>query len=168
MLTGGGYEKRPEQLVSVFPQGSLTRFSAAMELAARLGPDCRIIFSGSAGRSDRARAVAQTMQELAQLISPGREVVSESQSGSTAEHANNVRPLLKSGTFALVTSAYHMPRSVHSFRRAALDPIPYPVDTLVHGNYRWKDVFPSSDALRTSSIVLREFLAHGLYRLKGW
>ena len=144
------------------------RFIGGLELASRLGEDCLIIFSGSAGRQRGDLTVALTMQELTRLMSPGRQVLAEARSESTAEHPANVRPLLRKEPFVLVTSAYHMPRSMRSFNKAGLNPIPFPVDFLSTNGYGWLDVIPSFEDFWKMNVALREYQALVLYTLKGW
>ncbi len=169
VLTGGGYPVRGEILSSAFPHGSAYRFLAGMELAARLGKDCTLVFSGSAGRSQRDLETAGTMERLSQLVGPQISVKSESRSGSTAEHPSNVKSFVKNGPFLLVTSAVHMPRAVRSFKRAGLNPIPYPVDFLsLGGGYGWGDLIPSVENLWKLNVALREYLALGFYGVIGW
>lgn len=167
VLTGGGYPVRKEMLSSAFPHASAYRFLGGLELCSQLGPDCRIIFSGSAGRGSRDRATAETMKELAQVLQPAREVIAESNSGSTEEHPMNVRPLLRDEPFVLVTSALHMPRSMRSFNRAGLNPAPYPVDYLAMGHYGWGDLLPSAENLWEAGAALREYEALVFYSIRG-
>ena len=168
VLTGGGYSIQEGMLSSSFPHASMHRFLGGLELCSRLGEDCVIIFSGSAGRQRGDLTVALTMQELSRLITPGRQVLAEARSESTAEHPDNVRPLLKEEPFALVTSAYHMSRSVGSFKKAGLNPIPFPVDFLSTNGYGCLDVIPSFEDLWKINLSLREYQALILYTMKGW
>ncbi len=71
VLTGGGYSIQGEMLSSSFPHASMHRFLGGLEVCSRLGQDCVIIFSGSAGRQRGDLTVALTMQELSRLIAPG-------------------------------------------------------------------------------------------------
>ena len=168
VLTGGGYSIQGEMLSSTFPHASMYRFLGGLELCSRLGEDCLIIFSGSAGRQRGDLTVALTMQDLSHLIAPGREVLAEARSESTADHPANVRPLLNKGSFVLVTSAFHMPRSMRSFNKAGLNPIPYPVDFLSSGGYGWLDVLPSFENFWKMNAAIREYQALVLYTVKGW
>jgi uncharacterized SAM-binding protein YcdF (DUF218 family) len=95
-------------------------------------------------------------------------VLAEARSESTAEHPANVRPLLRKEPFVLVTSAYHMLRSMRSFNKAGLNPIPYPVDFLASRGYGWLDVLPSFEDLWKMNLALREYQALILYTVKGW
>ena len=104
---------------------------------------------------------------MATALLPQHEICSEAQSNSTADHPDNVASLLTSPEFVLVTSAVHMPRAVACFRSAGLDPIPYPVDRLSRGNYRWNDWLPSFESLWKLNVAWREYLAVLLYNLRG-
>jgi uncharacterized SAM-binding protein YcdF (DUF218 family) len=169
VLTGGGYRVSGEMLSSAFPHASTYRFIGGLELCSRLGPDCRLIFSGSAGRQRRDLATAITMKRLALNLMPGRQVLAEAQSGSTAEHPANVQPLVGNEPFVLVTSAVHMPRSMRTFHKASLTPIPYPVDFLSSGGpYGWSDWLPSAESLWKEGVALREYWALVFYSVKGW
>ncbi len=169
VLTGGGYPTRGEMLSSAFPHASAYRFIGGLELCSRLGPDCQLIFSGSAGRGNRERTTATTMRDLALILSPGRQVSAEARSGSTAEHPGNVKPLLDDNLFVLITSAIHMPRAMRSFKRAGLNPIAYPVDFLaVEGDYGWMSFVPSVENLWKVNVALREYMALAFYTVAGW
>ena len=169
VLTGGGYPMRGEMLSSAFPHASIYRFIGGLELSSRLGSNCKLIFSGSAGRGNRERTTAIAMQELALLIVPGFEVSAEARSGSTTEHPGNVKPLLDDKPFVLVTSAIHMPRAMRSFRRAGLNPIAYPVDFLsAEGDYGWMSFIPSVENLWKVNVALREYMALVFYTLAEW
>ncbi len=162
VLTGGGFAGRDEMLHSAFPHASVYRFLGGVELASQLGPECRVIFSGSAGRG-RGLATASTMEDLSRLISPGRPTAAEIKSDSTAEHPGNVKALLRDEPFALVTSALHMPRSMRNFHRSGMNPIPYPVDFLVQGNYGSMDWIPSMENWWKLNAGLREYVATLFY-----
>jgi uncharacterized SAM-binding protein YcdF (DUF218 family) len=93
---------------------------------------------------------------------------------NTAEEAVAVKRLLGSAmgrkkTVLLVTSAYHMPRSVFLFRRAGLSVIPFPVDFSVEEREPLTvlSFLPDAGALRFSERALRELLGIAFYRVKG-
>lgn len=167
VLTGGGYPVRGELLSSAFPHASAYRLMAGIELCARLGPGCALVFSGSAGRRNRNRPTAEMMKDLALVIHPEWRVIAESHSGSTGEHPANVAKLLREGPFLLVTSALHMTRSVRTFRRAGLDPIPYPVDYLATGRFGLGDLLPSAKHIWVLGAAIREYQALLFYTVWG-
>lgn len=168
VLTGGGYSLRGELLVSSFPKASAYRFWSGVELATKLGPEYTLIFSGNAGRTGREISTAKNMENLARLLMPGRKILSESQSGSTAEHPGNIKKLTNSDHLIVVTSAFHMKRASASFQRAGLKVVPYPVDFIANQEYDWAGFMPSFSNWRKLNLVFREYLALALYEMKGW
>ena len=166
--TAGGYEPIGDLAGSTLTSGSAARFLGGIELCSRLAADCRLVLSGSAGRGHRELETAEQMRLLAGHLEVSLDVRAEARSGSTSEHPVNVRPLLDDEPFALVTSAYHMPRAMRSFRRAGLEPIAFPVEHHAKGRYGWSDWIPSFGALRQLEIAWREYLAFLLYTIRGW
>ncbi len=164
VLAAGGWSTRGELAGSTLPDSSAQRFLGGLEVCALLRPDCRLIFSGSAGRGIPS---ARMMQQLVQRVDPEMQVLSESNSERTADHPRNVRPLLDADRFLLVTSAYHMPRAMRSFRRAGLHPTAYPVDFMVRGGYHWDAWLPTLGSADKLGTVWREYLALTFYVLCG-
>jgi uncharacterized SAM-binding protein YcdF (DUF218 family) len=162
VLTGGGYPESGEWLSSALPYASLSRFISGLELASRLGPNCVIIFSGTAGRQNPDRITSEVMRRLSLMLIPSRKVLAETRSSSTAEHPDAIKPYVH-GPFVLVTSAYHMPRTMRTFKKGGLAPIPYPVGFLVAGNNHWGGWIPSFENFWKLSIGFREYLALVLY-----
>ena len=157
--TGGGYDTQGEILSASLPHASLYRLVAGLELAAGLGPECRVVFSGSAGRGNRDVKTAETMAQIAGRLSPGLRVLAEAESGSTEEHGRNVRLLVGGQPFALVTSAYHMPRAIRALQAAGLAPIPFAADSYVRGDYSAADWLPSTQNYWNLDVALREYEA---------
>lgn len=167
VLTGGGYPRTGELASGALPHASTLRFIAGLELCARLAPDCEIIYSGSAGSGNTSVQAAGTMQELGKTLTPDMPSQSESDSDSTIEHPQNVKPLVQDEPFVLVTSAYHMPRAMLVFARAGMDAIPYPVDSLTHDGWQWSDLLPSSTNREALNLALHEYagiLAYNLFQ----
>ncbi len=167
VLMGGSFPSRGELLSSAVGASTLSRFAGGVELCLRLGPACRLIFSGSGSLQHPGWSDALTLQKLALMLAPGRQVLAEARSARTAEHPGNLRPLVGNEPFVLVTSAAHMPRAVRTFDRAGLDPIPYPADFQVFGDYRWDDWLPNTGSLVTIEIGLKEYLGLAYYALRG-
>lgn len=92
----------------------------------------------------------------------------ESQSRDTSSNASLLAPLLQRDgvqRIALVTDAWHMPRSVAAFERAGLTVTPAPMGFVLpieRGLLEW---LPSSQGLLASQQVLREWLAQIVGRL---
>ena len=108
------------------------RFVEAVRLA-RLYPNAKIVVTGGIGEllgsGDTDAAISQRFfPDMG--ISADRLVI-EPNSRNTAENAEFTKPLLASinaQTVLLVTSAFHMPRAVGSFRKAGMSVIPWPTD----------------------------------------
>jgi len=65
----------------------------------------------------------------------------------------------------LVTSAYHMPRSVIVFQKAGLDVIPYPTDFKMDKRYTVYSYFPKMNVLQDSTKAIREYVGLIAYQL---
>ncbi|HEY4302556.1 MAG TPA: YdcF family protein [Candidatus Didemnitutus sp.] len=69
----------------------------------------------------------------------------------------------------LVTSAWHMPRAAHLFRKAGIDFVPFPVD-FRHDDQRHLsilDFVPTARSLAGTELVLREWYGLAFYTLTG-
>ncbi len=90
-------------------------------------------------------------------------VILEDRSLNTTENARFTAPILRERGWRrplLVTSAFHMPRSVAEFERAGVTVAPYPAGFYTSRRYHGTllDVVPSGSALRGTSIALKEYL----------
>ena len=98
-------------------------------------------------------------------------IMIEDKSRNTAENAEFTQALLRprpEQRWILVTSAYHMPRSVGLFRAVGFRLVPYPVD--YHTTGTWRDFEPNRDAslgLARLDFTLREWIGLVAYRLAG-
>jgi uncharacterized SAM-binding protein YcdF (DUF218 family) len=113
------------------------RVTALQELARRY-PDARLVVSGGIGRlvgGPGAPAQALEIFYRRQGLDVGR-ILFEDRSRNTYENAVFTRDLVRPGLderWLLVTSAYHMPRSIGVFRQAGWPVIAYPVDYRTSG-----------------------------------
>jgi uncharacterized SAM-binding protein YcdF (DUF218 family) len=148
------------------------RIIAAAALAHRY-PNARIVFSGGsanlvsndAREADFAGAIFESLG-----ISKSR-LIMERHSRNTVENAEFSKALVapKQGErWLLVTSAFHMPRSVGLFRKAGFAVEPYPVDWRVGGR---GDLFAlnniSLDGLGRTDTAMREWMGLIAYRATG-
>ena len=110
------------------------RMTEAVALAHRY-PAATIIFTGG-NKSEITEADVARMFFQEQGIDLSR-VLLEDKSHSTHDNAVLMKKLLKprpGQVWLLVTSAYHMPRSVGAFRKVGWHVVPYPVDYLTSGH----------------------------------
>jgi uncharacterized SAM-binding protein YcdF (DUF218 family) len=148
------------------------RFLALAELARRY-PDAKLVYSGGSAspfmpqyrEADAAKAV---IDELG--IDPSR-MIYERESRNTVENVRYSKALVqpKPGeVWLLVTSGWHLPRSVGIFRQQGWPVIPYPVDYLTDGVY-WKIKDPDfNEGLGLLHRGLKEWIGMVAYHLLGY
>ncbi len=85
----------------------------------------------------------------------------------TRSSALVLRKRLAGRKFLLVSSAYHLPRAVYLFRRAGLEPIPYPAFRLVvSGKVSFYDFWPDPFNLFRANRAMHEYLGLAFYWLE--
>jgi len=147
------------------------RLAETLRLAA-LYPDAKILISGGVGLlvpEGEPEAVTAERFFRTMGIAPGR-LVLEDQSRNTGENADRTAALLGAapGPVLLVTSAFHMPRSVGLFRAAGVEVVPWPVDYRSAGNEAFgPDLANPILNLGTTGIALREWIGLAAYKLTG-
>ena len=128
--------------------GAAERLTETAELAKRF-PRARVVFSGgSSNLFENPLAEAPIAGEWLQRFGVAADRITlESASRTTDENAVFTRRMLmpKPGErWLLVTSAFHMPRSIGAFRAAGFDVEAYPVDWRTRG---WRDAGTPFDLL---------------------
>jgi len=97
---------------------------------------------------------------------PEQRILVEGKSRNTWENAVQVARRFHPQRAILVTSAYHMPRSVIAFNRNHINVIPAPTDYLSdRAGYTFYSFLPGASPLRVSAIALKEYLGYLYYRL---
>jgi uncharacterized SAM-binding protein YcdF (DUF218 family) len=148
------------------------RLTTMADLARRY-PEARIVFTGGGStilRDELSEAVA-LRRFAGELGTAPERILFETESRTTAENAILTRRLLdpKPGErWLLVTSAFHMPRSMGCFRRAGFNVTAYPVDFRTRGpEDRWKPFSFVSEGLRRLDLATKEWAGLVGYRLAG-
>ena len=121
-----------------------------------------IVSGGEVFRGEGKEAVA--MREI--LLTLGMvsdRIVLEDRSLNTTENAIFSAEILQQQKLSrpvLVTSAFHMSRSVEEFKKAGVMAIPYPVGYYVSRSSHWNLLswVPSGAALRGTGIALKEYM----------
>jgi uncharacterized SAM-binding protein YcdF (DUF218 family) len=148
------------------------RMTVAAALA-RQYPNARIIFSGGSGNliSNEAREADYAGAVFDSLGVPKARLMMERRSRNTQENAEFSKAMAdpKPGErWLLVTSAYHMPRSVGLFRKAGFPVEPYPVDWRVGGPADLLSFFSvAGDGLGRVDTGLREWIGLVAYWVTG-
>jgi uncharacterized SAM-binding protein YcdF (DUF218 family) len=115
--------------------------------------------SGFAGRSPEAPVIKRFMIDLGVREN---HILLESRSRDTEENARYSRDIVRQHGFRqplLVTSAYHMRRSVQEFHKVGMLVTPAPAQCVTGGGlpYIWVDFLPSARSLVQSAAALKEF-----------
>ncbi|PJG54475.1 hypothetical protein CVM73_14665 [Bradyrhizobium forestalis] len=148
------------------------RLFAPAELARRY-PNARIVFTGGTANlvSTEAKEADYSAPILENLGIAKERLILERNSRNTWENAIFTRKLVspKPGErWLLVTSAFHMPRSMGIFRKAGFDVEAYPVDWRMGGR---DDLFSftnmGADGLGRTEVAVREWIGLVAYRLMG-
>ena len=149
------------------------RMTAGADLARRY-PQAKLIFTGGSASlvyDDATTAPSRMTQALwLSLGVPQAQIVLEDRSRNTAENAIFTRDLIQpqeGQVWLLVTSAFHMPRSVETFQRNGWTGlIPYPVD-FRSGGQTFRIEWRLDDHLQDADVALKEYLGLLAYRLAG-
>ncbi|MEI2300077.1 YdcF family protein [Ensifer sp. MJa1] len=148
------------------------RFIETVVLAKRY-PEARILVSGGDGSFSGAYAGDADASRgfLAAFGVSDERLIREEESRTTFENARNTKAILAENGLsncALVTSAFHMPRSVGLFRALDIPIIPWPTDYRTSGNIGLGFDFtqPSLNAQLTTTAV-REWIGLLAYYLSG-
>jgi uncharacterized SAM-binding protein YcdF (DUF218 family) len=149
-----------------------SRITATVELARRY-PGARIIFSGGTGslQSDAPPEAPFAVKEFEALGIAHDRITAEEQSRNTIENAVFSRLLAdpKPGQrWLLVTSAFHMPRAIATFRAAGFPVEAYPVDWRTRGPIDATRLFSSlTGGLARTDLATHEWIGLLAYRLTG-
>lgn len=123
---------------------------------------------------DQSNETAQVKRLLVALGIPNEKIFTETQARNTHENAVNSKRMIDSlhlkGPFLLVTSAFHMRRSIACFSKIGINCTPYVVDS------KKKDtdlgvlecIIPSEKELYKLSYLLREIFGFLIYRIVGY
>ena len=153
-------------------RGAPDRIIAAAALASRY-PNARIVFSGGSAKSisNDAREADFAGAIFESLGVDKSRLIMERASRNTQENAEFSKALVKpkdGERWLLVTSAFHMPRSVGLFRKAGFAVEPYPVDWRVGGR---DDLMAFSnvavDGLGRTDLAMREWMGLIAYWATG-
>jgi uncharacterized SAM-binding protein YcdF (DUF218 family) len=153
-----------------FGEGAGRLTEAAM--LARRYPDAKIVYtSGGNSIVGRPSSEADDAKKLfvALGIAPER-IQLETRSRNTDENARFSRDLVSpkpNEVWLLVTSAYHMPRSMGLFRRAGFNVVAYPVDYHTYGDSQDWSLRDAATGLRVFDIAVHEWIGLIVYRATG-
>jgi uncharacterized SAM-binding protein YcdF (DUF218 family) len=147
------------------------RLTESLRLARAL-PDTKVIFTGGSGSLFGSGGIAGPVRQF--FIDAGiaaDRIIVENDSRNTYENAEFTKAILKpqaEDRWLLVTSAYHMPRSIGVFRKVGFNVVPYPVDFRTRN---WGDALRPFDSiaegLQRTDLAAREWIGLLAYWISG-
>ena len=177
LLGGGINENAPDLTGSGAPlEAMLARMVTAVRLQRQLHLPILISGGGKPGRIPETRIVRRFLLDLGVA---DRDILLEDKSRDTTQNARFSKEILKRHNFRhplLVTSAFHMRRSVEAFKRfdVAVTPVPASFISSPESSAEiWSVFMPQADALCTSTTLLSagwELMLTSLKQIKysGW
>jgi uncharacterized SAM-binding protein YcdF (DUF218 family) len=143
----------------------------------KLGLVEKILISGGSGRLvDIDEREADSFKDAMVVMGvPATDIIIENQTRNTHESAVEVQKMLLQLNITddeclLVTSAFHMRRSLACYRKVGLDPEPFTTDFYAHPRVFYIDtlLFPKLDALMIWHKLIREWVGFIAYKLAGY
>ena len=153
-------------------RGAPDRIITAAALARRY-PNARVVFSGGSANlvSNDAREADFAGTIFESLGVDKSRLIMERASRNTHENAEFTKAVVKpreGERWLLVTSAFHMPRSVGLFRKAGFAVEPCPVDWRVGGSHDLEALSNVAvEGLARTDLAVREWMGLIAYRLTG-
>lgn len=173
VVLGGGLEGSINRARGGYELNSSGDRFVETAILARRFPDARILVSGGSGELLlTGESDADTAPRLlaALGVAPER-LILENKSRNTDENARFSRELAQprpEETWLLVTSAFHMPRSVGLFRKAGFAVVPWPVDYRTAGDEGYGFFVDNAiDSLQNTTLGIREWIGLVAYWLTG-
>ncbi len=171
VLAGGSYDGVPDfDGTGQNSESSTVRLVAGLRLYKAL--HLPMVLSGGRLSDDKATEASLEYRFLKTCGVEEQYLIKEDRSRNTAENAKYVKQICQQRKFdkvILVTSAFHMPRSVAFFEREGVNVIPYPTDykTSRNTNLNAFAFTPQAENLYCSFLAMKEYL--GLLAVSmGW
>jgi uncharacterized SAM-binding protein YcdF (DUF218 family) len=173
IVLGGAIDDRLGRVRhQVILDDSAARLTEGVALSRRF-PQARLVYTGGSNSltdSETTEAHDAGALFVALGVDPAR-ITLEDRSRNTDENARFTRDLLHpepSQIWLLVTSAYHMPRSMGLFRKAGFNVVAYPVDYRSEGIFRdWRLSNEVWRGLRLFDVAAHEWVGLAAYYASG-
>ena len=164
VLGGGICNDENLPLLSRLSAASLARLTEGIRLWRQI-PESILLLSG--GKVFNEISEALLMEETAIALGVNeKKILLEDNSRDTREQAVLIKEIVKQDKMVLITSAFHMPRSMLLFIKQGMKPIPCPADFQIRDKHSLDpmDYFPSPAPVLRNERFIKELL--GLLREK--
>jgi len=167
-VLGSGHSEMPGlSATGQLSASGLARIVEAVRIL-RIAPGARLIVSGPGdpGHPSHAAVLARAAESLG--IDPGRITLVDT-ARDTEDESCAVARRADGGRTARVTTAWHMPRAAHLFRKAGVDFVPCPVDFVSREDIQlgWSDFGWDSESLERSTLAVHEWIGLLWLGLRG-
>ena len=166
VLLIGGVKKGDLPISSKLGESSLFRTVKAVEIYFQAEHKPTIIISGSDPISSSSRPAEEIAKFIQSFNISKENILLEEKSKNSYQSAKEIKKIIGDESFILITSAYHLPRSVYIFRKMGLDPIPVPADFKAEENYNILDFFPDPGNLKKCDLAFHEYFGLLYYHLR--
>lgn len=168
VVLGGGHTDNP--MLPPLQSLSPSAYGRAVE-AARLAlalPDARLIVSGPANGDNESHA-ERLVKAIGEFGIARDRFIKIEHARDTEDEAHAAHAIAGAAPVALVTSAWHMPRSMALFRGAGVDALACPSDFQARPNidFRWNDWTFDLTGLDRTTLAVHEYLGLCWLRLRG-
>lgn len=167
ILGGGTIEPSPEEGTSgSLPGDAFKRALYGLYLAEKY--NLPVIYSGGKVFDTARQSESEIgLKILAKYASPKIKLFGEDKSRTTYENALYTKEKFNPKKIILVTSAYHMKRSLYVFKKAGIDCIPAPTDYKIDGaKYNITSFIPKSGDMAAINQGLKEYAGILFYTFK--
>lgn len=128
--------------------------------------DVKIFIAGRDPLNAEDRSGQKVKRFLEERGMDGENIRAGGESRTTFENAKSAKQFVGEEPFFLVTSAYHMPRSLLTFKKLDMEPIPAPCDFKKEKRSNFLDFLPDPANLLNSDRALHEYFGMWYYRFK--
>ncbi|MBU1055189.1 MAG: YdcF family protein [Proteobacteria bacterium] len=167
VLGGGCSADSTLPVISRLSHHSLFRLVEGISIHNKI-PKSKIIFSGGSAFDSvpESKVMANAALELGV---DSNKIILESESLDTESQALFIKKIIGDDKFILVTSAFHMQRSMAIFQKAGMNPIPAPVGHLVKKAERINPFmyFPDSTEIKKLDLAVHEYLGLLWLKIRG-
>jgi len=173
IVLGGMFEERKHQETGQLNANEDVDRLFCFSALADLYPKAKLVFTGGAGALGfpEAKEALSAARYFSSLTLDQTRIIYESESRNTHENAVFSKRMIAPSAnenWLLITSAYHMPRSVAVFEKQGWRVTPYPCGRQTHiSSWSIFSDFNASWNLRMLNLAAREWVGLVVYRITG-
>lgn len=164
VVLSGGVKNKDLPLPSALGDSTLIRLIEALKIYSLKEEKPIIIVSGTSPIDNYSKEALFGISFLELYGVPKEHVAFELMSENTFQHALELKKMLGGERFLLITSAYHLPRTMMVFKKADLNAVPVPTDYQSDGRYTFLDFLPQAKNLKKSTLAFHEYFGILYYK----